>query len=146
MTRIERSVEISRPPEEVFDLLRDARSLIRWVTVLREARDAPERLTTGDAFEQSIRILGSRVESTWTASNVDEPRAIRYEATARVEIPITMVQTIRPTDGGAAVDLEVEYDLPGGLAGELLDRAFVRRRAVRDADRSLRRLKALLEE
>lgn len=146
MTRIERSVEISRSPQEVFELLSDASSLTRWVTVLHEARNPPERLETGDVFEQTIRILGSLLHSTWEASNVEEPREIRYEAVARIEIPVRMVQTIRPAETGAAVELEVEYDLPGGIAGELLDRAFVRRRATRDADRSLDRLKRILEE
>lgn len=146
MTRIERSVEIGRTPDEVFDVLSDASALARWVTVLLETSNAPEHpLRTGDVFDQTIRIMGSRIESTWEARNVDAPREIRYEATARIEIPVTMVQVVRGSDGGAAVDLEVEYDLPGGLAGEVLDRAFVRRRATRDADRSLRRLKDLLE-
>ena len=147
MTRIERSMEIQRPPEEVFALLRDAGSLARWVTILVETRHAPGRpIETGDEFEQTVRIMGAHLDSRWKVGGLETPREIRYDATVVVELPVSMIQRIRSSEGGSKVDLEVDYELPGGLVGDVLDRAFVKRRTQRDAERSLRRLKHLLED
>lgn len=147
MTRIERSMEIRRPPDEVFEVLRDASSLARWVTILVETRDAPRQpIEPGDSFEQTVRILGAQLDSRWKVDGIRAPSEIRYEATVVVELPVSMVQRVRSSEGGSTVDLEVDYELPGGLVGDVLDRAFVKRRTQRDADRSLRRLKHLLED
>jgi uncharacterized protein YndB with AHSA1/START domain len=146
MTHIERETEIDRSPEDVFEVLRDPRNLARWVTILEGVSGAPQRpLRAGDGFEQRLRVMGAHLGSRWEASNVEPPREIRYEATVRIEIPVSMVQRIRSSRNGSRVELEVEYELPGGLAGDVLDRAFVKRRTQRDAERSLRRLKRLLE-
>jgi glucose/arabinose dehydrogenase len=43
------------------------------------------------------------------------------------------------------VELSVDYDLPGGLLGDLLDRLYVERRNEREAEHSLQNLKDLVE-
>lgn len=42
MTRIERSIEINRPPEEVFNLMTDLHQHPQWSTTVAEAHDIPD--------------------------------------------------------------------------------------------------------
>jgi uncharacterized membrane protein len=58
---------------------------------------------------------------------------------------MTMRQTVAPRDAGSQIELEIDYELPGGLLGELVDRAFVEEQNEHEADRSLRNLKELLD-
>ncbi len=56
-----------------------------------------------------------------------------------------MRQTVVPAGRGSRVRLEVDYELPGGPLGGLLDAAVVERQTEQEADRSLQKLKELLE-
>ena len=57
-----------------------------------------------------------------------------------------MRQTVVPGDGGSRVELELDYEVPGGWLGELLDRGLVEQQNEREAEQSLERLKTLAEE
>lgn len=56
-----------------------------------------------------------------------------------------MTQTITPRDAGSSVQLEADYDLPGGFLGDLLDLAVVEAHNEREAERWLQNLKELLD-
>jgi uncharacterized membrane protein len=56
-----------------------------------------------------------------------------------------MRQIVRPTGGGSRVELDLEYELPGGFLGEAADRVYVERRNEHEAEHSLHNLKDLLE-
>jgi uncharacterized membrane protein len=56
-----------------------------------------------------------------------------------------MKQTVVPTDSGCRVEVELDYELPGGLLGALADRAYLERRNEREAEDSLHNLKDMLE-
>ena len=146
MNRIERSIEISRSPEEVFELLTDLERLPQWATILVETRKAPGRpLEPGDTFEQTIRVAGVPLESRWRVLRIERPRVVEYEAEGVAGGRLKMTQRVSPAAAASRVELEVEYELPGGFVGELLDRAFVERRNEREAESSLQNLKDLLE-
>ena len=49
-------------------------------------------------------------------------------------------------DGGSRVELELDYELPGGWLGELLERTVVDAQNEREAEQSLERLKTLAEK
>jgi uncharacterized membrane protein len=56
-----------------------------------------------------------------------------------------MVQSVEETEGGSRVDVELDYELPGGLVGELFDSAYAERRNERELEHSLHNLKELVE-
>ena len=146
MTRVERSIEIDRSPEEVFEALTDLDRLPQWATILVETRKAPGRpIETGDSFEQTIRVAGVPLESRWRVGHIQRPTVVEYEAEGVMGGRLRMIQRVSPVGGGSRVELEVDYELPGSFVGELLDQAFVERRNEREAGSSLQNLKDLLE-
>ncbi len=146
MARIERHIEIDREPKEVFDVITDLDRLPAWATIVVETHDVPETpLRNGTTFRQTIRVAGRTLESEWRVAELEPSRHVAYEATAPGGGQLAMKQTVVPTDGGCRVELELDYELPGGVLGELANRAYLERRNEREAEHSLHNLKDLLE-
>jgi uncharacterized membrane protein len=147
MARIERHIKIGRPPAEVFALLTDLDRLPEWATIVVGTRDLSEfPLREGCTFRQTLRVLGREVESDWRVTELEVPRRVAYEAAAPGGGTLTMRQTVVSGDGGSRVELELDYELPGGWLGELLDRGVVEEQNEREAEQSLERLKTLAEK
>lgn len=146
MTRIERSIEINRQPEEVFDLLTNLDRLPDWATIVVETRDVPDQpIHNGSTFRQTIRVAGRNLECNWRVAELERPRHVAYESTAPGGGQLAMKQTVIAAGGGSRVELELDYDVPGGLLGEVADRAYLERRNQREVEHSLHNLKDLLE-
>ncbi len=146
MSRIERGIEIGRPPDVVFDALTDLNGLVRWAPMVIETRNVPPGpLRAGDTFEQTIRIAGLSLETDWTVLDVERPHLVRYECKGRPGGWLNMTQRVVETTGGSRVDLEIDYELPGGFLGEALNKLYVERRNEREAESALQNLKELLE-
>ena len=147
MARIERQIEIGRPPPEVFALLTDLDRLHEWATIVVGTRDMSELpLREGCTFRQTLRVMGRELESDWRVTELEVPRRVAYEAAAPGGGKLTMRQTVGPGDGGSRVELELDYELPGGWLGEVLDRGVVEEQNEREAEQSLERLKTLVEK
>jgi uncharacterized membrane protein len=149
MTRIERQIEIDRSVEEVFELLTDLDRLPDWATMVLENHDTPDTpekpLRSGQKFGQTVRIAGRNLTTQWEVSELETGRRVGYRATGPGGSRLEMHQRVQPRDGGARVELEIDYELPGGALGDALDKAYVERRNEREAEHSLSNLKELLE-
>ena len=146
MTRIERSIDIDRSPQEVFALLTDLDRLQEWATVAGDTRDVSSRpIRNGTTFRQVMRVLGQDLETDWRVDELNAPHHVAYFATAPGGGELAMRQTVIPVRGGSRVELQIDYELPGGFIGELIDRAYVEGHNEREAERSLENLKRLLE-
>jgi uncharacterized membrane protein len=146
VARIERSIRIDAPLEEVFDVLTDLDRLPDWATTVVENHDVPDGpLRPGQRFRQTVRVAGRNLESDWVVRSVDRPRQVGYEATAPGGGELRMIQRVTSDGDGSRVELELDYQLPGGLLGEAVDRAYVERRNEREAEHSLQNIKDLVE-
>lgn len=146
MTRIERQTEIDRSPEEVFDVLTDLDRLPDWATMVLENHGTPEKpLRAGQTFGQTIRIVGRNLTTEWEVTECDAGRRVSYQATGPGGSRLEMKQRVEPRGQGSLVELEIDYDLPGGALGDAVDRIYVERRNEREIEHSLKNLKDLLE-
>ncbi|MDP8929833.1 MAG: SRPBCC family protein [Actinomycetota bacterium] len=146
MARIQHSVEIERPPQEVFEVLTDLDRLPLWATMVVENHDLPDApLRSGDSFRQTVRVAGVNLDTEWTVLEIEPPRQVRYEARAAGGGRLHMVQRVTEAGAGSRLEVDVDYDLPGGFLGEALDRVYVERRNQREAEHTLQNLKDLLE-
>jgi uncharacterized membrane protein len=145
MTRFERTIEIDAPPDAVFPELVDLHRLDRWSTIT-DSHEGPEgNVEAGHQFKQSIRVAGIKLPTEWRCVQCDPPSTVVYEATSAGGGRLDMRQVVTPTAAGSRVELTVDYDLPGGFLGDLLDRLYVERRNEREAEHSLQNLKDLVE-
>ena len=125
MPRIERTVDLPRPPEEVFAVLTDLERLPEWATIVVDTRDvSTSPLRAGATFCQTIRVLGQEIESEWRVIELQPPRVVSYEASSTMGGSLTMTQRLEPAELGTRVHLELDYELPGGVIGAVVDRVY----------------------
>jgi len=140
--RVEESVEINRPVEEVYDYVANPENLPEWAgTVIETRQDTPGPLLKGSTFTTVGKFLGRRFETPFEVTAHEHNRRHSHKSTGG-PIPQEWILTFEETAGGTRVTELVEGEPGGffGLAGPLLER--VGRRQFR-AD--LENLKDLLE-
>jgi uncharacterized membrane protein len=126
LARIEHSVVIKRPAEEVFLYLTEVPNLVEWQSGVLEARgDGP--LRNGSTLTELRKLLGMRAESTL---EVTEHRPNELFALRVIDgpVPLQVSHQLTATDEGTRLHVVVEGD-PGGfvkLAGPLIMRTVRR--------------------
>lgn len=138
MATLVSTIEIARPPREVFQLATDPERFPEWqldvtsARVLGPARFATTRRIAGTERTQVQEITHSDPPTSWGAQGVEGP--IRASATI----------TIDPLDDGTASRVTFTLDFEGhGIGKPLLP--VVRRQAGKTAPVSYGNLKNLLE-
>jgi uncharacterized protein YndB with AHSA1/START domain len=141
--RVEESVEIHRPPEEVFDYVADPQNLPEWSGIVQDVRkEAQGQLKEGDRFTTVAKFLGRRFETPFEVTAHQPPRRHSDRSTGG-PFPQEYTYTFEETAGGGTRLMQVAEGEPGGffrLVGPVLEMAG--RRQFR-AD--LQTLKDLLE-
>jgi uncharacterized protein YndB with AHSA1/START domain len=118
MARTERSVEIARPPAEVFPWLFEEDKVPQWTTGLEryERLDAGP-LARGARFSEALEVSGQRFTVELEVTEYDPPRA----AASAFQIRGVDVETrYTLSDGGATTTLTQSVEASGGgLKGRL---------------------------
>jgi uncharacterized protein YndB with AHSA1/START domain len=146
MTRVHCAIEIDAPPERVWDVVMDPHRLGDWVTIHRRVDDVPRRLERGSTFEQTLNLRGAHLHVGWTVVDVDPPRRAVWEGQGPAHSRASIVYELR-ADGksGTLFDYTNEFKPPGGPLGAVAGRVLVGGLSQREAQRSLQRLKHLIE-
>ena len=142
--RVEESVEIDRPVEEVFSYAADPEHFPEWSGIILEAhKETPQGpIAVGERFTNVAKFLGRRFETPFEVTAHEHNRRHSHRSTGGPLVQ-EYTSTFEETAGGGTRMRQVVEGEPGGffrLAGPLLERAG--RRQFR-AD--LETLKDLLE-
>ena len=142
MTKIERSVVIDRPVEEVWEFVHDTTKDALWQTTLVESEkltDGPTRV--GTKVREVCLFLGVRVELAW---EVTEFEPTTRSALRGISGPVPLAGGYRfdPVDGGTRLTVTGELDAHGLF--KLAEPVFARITA-RELEANLGHLKDLLE-
>ena len=146
MTRLEREIDIEASPEAVYDVVADPTCLGEWVTIQEELEEAPDGdLETGSRLRQRMKVAGRRFRLSWTVIEAHRPSRIVWEGHGPMGSRAKAIYELSEDgDGGTKFSYLNEYGLPGGPAGRLAARAILGA-SGREADRTLKRLKKLVE-
>ncbi len=143
--RVEREIHIAASPERVYEVVMDPWRLEEWVTIHAELAEAPSgELREGSELTQSLKIAGQRFNVTWTVAHVDRPNRVVWEGRGPVRSSAQVVYELQPDGEGTRFTYGNEYRLPGGPLGRLAGRAMGGT-SVRESERSLQRLKTVIE-
>jgi uncharacterized protein YndB with AHSA1/START domain len=136
------TIEIARPPEEVFPYVIDPSTFVEWQDGVRRGtmNESPTRV--GSRCTTVRKIGGSEREFTTEITEYDPPH--RW-ADHGLEGPIRAVVGVQvePAPSGSRVTISVDFD--GHGIGKLLVPLVVRRQAAKEMPGNLRRLKERLE-
>jgi uncharacterized protein YndB with AHSA1/START domain len=139
MLIIESSVDIARPPQQVFDYLSDLRNERDWNPTLRSVQ-----LLTGEPIG-----VGSRFRARWAGSSDNTVEYTRYDrphdwASAAVSRLMDINFSARVTPSRAGSHLEVRMELIPHGAAKLLQ-PILRRRMRAQETANMARIKSTME-
>ena len=142
MIRVEYTVVIDRPIEEVFAFMAEVENLPRWAENTIEARQTSEGpVSAGTTCTVLNKAMGREMEHHFVVTKY-EPHT-RYAAKSTSgPFPMHMSYLLEPSDGGTRVYTVSEADLGGiaRIAGPVLS-GMARKQIAADH----RKLKAMLE-
>jgi uncharacterized protein YndB with AHSA1/START domain len=153
LVRIEKAIDISAPPERVWELLTLDR-LEEWLVSPR--MQLPIR---GMAFISEVRVPEDkyRVGATaqpkmekedvlWKVMESRKNEKIVYLVEEQREKGITVTYTVvlEPVEEGTKFTYAGELDMPWGVVGKLIQ-PFAKRMGEREIEMSLKKLKSILE-
>lgn len=146
MTHIAREITIDAAPSEVFAVLRDLDRLPQLSEMTVEVRNGPGRpIETGDRFDQIVSVAGVEIDSEWEVTEMAADSLLRVEGRSKSNGKASMTERVTPAGSSSRVELEVDYDPPFGLLGDIADKVVFERRHEDEAEQILNRLKALCE-
>ena len=144
MPEVEHSIEISRPPEDVFAALNDVSSFREWQPDLVDARVEGDRPVGVGTKVKSTRKLGKRnLETTTEVTEFDPPRSYGFRGVGGPIRPIAR-GTVEPVGDGSRSRVTFGLDFEGSGPAKLI-LPLLRRRAQRQLAENHQRLKERLE-
>lgn len=144
---IRRAVEVERPVEDLWDVLKDVRRLPEFSESTVAVLDAPELLThPGQRFRQVVEVMGRRIESAWEVTEVVPGRRVAIRGTMGPGGRYWLVQEIEPLGPDRSrFSLTMDYKLPFGPLGRVAGALGVAQRAEREAEEVVEGIKRLVE-
>ena len=140
MIHVEHTVEIDRPPAEVFDYMMDMANLPEWQSSAIEAHWEGER-AAGSHIKEVRKFLGKHIESEVEVTEYEPNRRFCLK-TLSGPVPFSVEHTFEPIDGGTRITFVGDGD-PGGFFK--LAEPVVARTAERQFKSDFDTLKDLLE-
>ena len=148
MTLVTASIDIAAPRAKVFETMLDPAHLDEWVTIHRRVNRVDEGPPTrGYEMEQTLHLRGANFRVRWTLTEAERPRRATWEGRGPGgSYARTSYRLQKDADGdGTQFEYENEFKAPGGILGAAASRVIMGGVPEREANRSLSRLKALLE-
>jgi carbon monoxide dehydrogenase subunit G len=142
MTKIERSIAIDRPVDEVWEFVHDPTKDALWQTTLTESEqltDGP--MGVGTRVREVRHFLGLRVELAWEVTEYEPTRKSAIRGISG-PIPLHGGFLLEPVDGGTRLTVSGELEAHGLF--KLAEPVFARI-TRRELEANLGHLKDLLE-
>jgi len=147
MTLVTASIDIDAPRSEVFAAMLTPERLDEWVTIHRKINDADGgTLHEGYGMEQTLCLRGANFKVKWKLTEFEPDTSATWEGRGPAHSYARTAYKLSDRNGGTHFEYENEFKAPGGFLGKAASRVIVGGVPQREANRSLARLKALLEK
>jgi uncharacterized protein YndB with AHSA1/START domain len=147
MGHVSTTIDIDAPPEQVWAIAMDPDRLADWVTIHRKLGEVSDRpLRRGSTLEQAFSLRGAHFKVHWTVTELEQGKRVVWEGDGPVRSKACTTYALSPDgNGGTRFVYENDFSTPGGPLGAAAARALVGGVSRREAEKTLRKLKALVE-
>jgi uncharacterized membrane protein len=144
MPTLTNTITIAAPVKRVFHLACDIEHIPEWFVGASQFANVNQTDNMLDStWDWSYRILGWPRKGQATLVECDEPQRSATEITG--DFAARFVWTYKALDGETLVESSVDYDVPMGPIGRLVDALVGRRAFASNLERSLENLKRACE-
>ena len=142
MIKIEQTVVINRPVEEVFEVIANPEKLSLWAGAVKESKLTSEGpVGVGSTSTNVIELLGRRIESVNEVTEYELNSKIATKSTSG-PMPVESKQTLKAVEGGTEVTNSAKVEGAGLFK---LGEPIFARMVNRQVDMDFANLKDLLE-
>jgi hypothetical protein len=99
----------------------------------------------GTKIRSVMKVLGRPIEGWGEIVEIEKPRLLKLVGTGDQGGKLTQIYRLTPVTSGTDVEIEVEYELPAGFLGQIVDKLFVEKTIERDLRHTVENFKAFLE-
>ena len=142
MIRIQASVTINRPLEEVFRFMTNHQNALQWQSGLLEARVTNDVVGVGKTWVDVVQFLGRRIEVASELTEFEPLRVVGFKSTSG-PIPLEGRYAFEPDGAGTKVTFTLQGEAGGFFK---LAEPIVVRSTQRQWETNLANLKDLLEQ
>jgi uncharacterized protein YndB with AHSA1/START domain len=147
MSTVNVTIDINAPPQRVWETIMDPSRLGDWVTIHRSVKDvSDDPLKNGSTMEQVLAMRGVSFHVHWELVNIHPPHEAQWEGTGPAHSRAKIRYELSGDgDGPTKFEYTNEFTPPGDRLGNLASRVIVGAASEREANKSLNRLKNLVE-
>ncbi len=143
MAKVNKSILIKAPVEEVFSFMDAVERQPEWLPSMIEVWDITDWPGLGTRWNWVFKMVGLRFEGESLVSEYVRNERIVVETSGGIDSAWRWL--FRPEDNGTRIDLTVEYNVPGFILGRIADRLVVEKLNERETESALVNIKALVE-
>jgi hypothetical protein len=146
MSEVTTAIQIAATPQEVWDVVMDVERSHEWVTIHRRlVSHSGGDLRLGYEMRQTLCLRGVKFDVEWELAELDAPHCAVWEGRGPARSRARISDRLTAVDGGTRFDYSNTFKAPLGPLGAVASRTLVGGLPRKEADASLQRLKALLE-
>jgi uncharacterized protein YndB with AHSA1/START domain len=139
-------LDIAAPVQEVWDFAMDPDKTLEWVTIAREVGETSNGpMKEGYRMDQKLCLRGVSFWVHWELKELDAPYFARWEGKGPARSKAVIEDRLSEHDGGTRFDYRNEFKAPLGPLGAAASRVVTGGIPEKEANASLKRLKAILE-
>ncbi len=146
MARLEHELFIDAPPERVFRLLAQPERTPEWSpSVVSVRRTDAGPIGVGSTTESVVRVLGTSQRARGRCTVFDPPRRLAIQSLTNLGAKSLSDTELIPEGSGTRLRARLEYSVPGGGLGKLLNKLVAEDQIRQEFEQGLRRFKAMAE-
>ncbi len=144
MTHISKSVHIKADPAEVIEYISDVRNHPAFISTLKSIDEVDgDEQEAGRRWRWVFSMAGVEFVGGSETTQYEAGKVFGYKTDGDISAQFTYA--VEPEDGGARLNIDVEYEVPEGALAAVADKAIVERLNDNVATGAADSLKAILE-
>jgi len=141
MAKVKRSILVNAPAEEAYNYLADFNNQPDWIPGSVEVWGVSEA-EVGKSFKFKYKMAGILMEGESTVTELVPNKSLGFRTKGAVASDWLLI--VDAKDGGAEVELNIEYTIPVPVLGKVAEKIILKRNE-READLAMQNLKEALE-
>jgi uncharacterized membrane protein len=147
MPRVEKSITINVPVNVVYSMIADMpeRMAEWWPPIESQERVSPPPTQVGSVSRYVYNMLGVKIAGEHQVQQLQRDEHLLVKTISGLDS--TFDFKFEPLgDDETKLTIRVDYQLPGSIIGQILNKALIEGENVRNLEKGLENLKGILEE